>query len=159
MWNRYRQTAYGLMPMVEHAAVHSLLRDNDFEQLSAVPAIPLGGRGRLPVVLAAADGPRSWQLRAHGLDFDLLLPPMARQGLRRVYSLGWGLAEGGSATVLLVQAVGDESALVRLRSVLAGGLDPFARAYSDGLGQDDLGGLAAGACLRAAATLAGWPGA
>lgn len=104
--------------------VRGVLRDEGFEQILDVPAVPESTHGTTHGQGAAQVVPdqngRRWRLRAFDTDFDLVLPTWRRVGLTRVYSFGWGLVDGAEeGAVLLAQASGTPAELVECRDRLS----------------------------------------
>ena len=128
--------------------VTSTLDEMGFEELLALPAVPVNNprRMRCPVtVRTSVDGSR-WYLRSYGTGFDLV-DPTRRSCLGRWYSVGWGLYEGREvAELLLVQAVetGQE---------LAGVLDRISTELADLPASGSLGHGRHGRELRLCAVL------
>ncbi|MFJ1708972.1 hypothetical protein [Kitasatospora sp. NPDC088346] len=110
----------------ESTAVERVLRRHGFEEIGEVPAVPAAGALRYRRAVTLEPGAEPWYLRSSGTDFTILPRPWLRRGLRRCWSLGRDLDEGGERDgLLLAQAVEAEPAEIRrlaavLRQDLAG---------------------------------------
>ena len=76
------------------------------ERIGCVPAAPARGDGELAYDVGAPVEPGGveWTFRSPGLGFTILTRAWSGLGLRRVYSLGWGLPNHDSDPLLLLQA-------------------------------------------------------
>jgi hypothetical protein len=93
-------------------AVMATLDDMGFEQLLALPAVPVNNarRIRYPMVVTTSAGGEQWYLRSFGTAFDLVDP--SRRGPPNAwYSVGWGMvAQQQVAELLLVHAREEQAA-------------------------------------------------
>ena len=103
-------------------SVMSALDDMGFEQLLALPAVPLHNPRHLryPVVVRTSVDSGQWCLRSFGTGFDLV-DPTRRASLGRWYSVGWGLrGEQESAELLLLHVIQDTPGVADLRDAIEG---------------------------------------